>query len=72
MQTIILAIEGMHCEGCVQIVQQRLEEDPGIKGTTISLAPKQARVAYDPTQTSAEAIVGAVSDAGYTATPVEE
>lgn len=71
MQTTILTIEGMHCEGCVQIVQQRLEQDPGVKGTTISLESKQARVAYDPAQTSAEAIASAVRDAGYTATPAE-
>lgn len=68
MQTTILEIDGMHCQGCVQIVQHLLEQQAGVKGCSVSLAPQRARVAHDADQVSAETLARAVRDAGYSAT----
>jgi copper chaperone CopZ len=68
MQTTTLTIDGMHCQGCVQIVQHVIEQQAGVKGASVSLDTKQARVAFDGDQVTAEALARAVQDAGYTAT----
>lgn len=67
MQTTTLDIDGMHCNGCVQIVQHLLEQTPGVKGATVSLDSKQARIAHEAHQVSADALVEVVRRAGYTA-----
>lgn len=70
MQTTTLTIDGMHCGGCVQIVQHVLEQQAGVKGVTVSLDSKQARIAHAADQVSAEALAESVRDAGYNAAPV--
>lgn len=69
MQTTKLTIDGMHCDGCAQIVQHTLEQTAGVKAATVSLEAKQARVAHDVNQVSAEALAEAVNNAGYKAAP---
>ncbi len=39
-----------------------------MKGCSVSLDPQQARIAHDADRVSAQALVEAVQDAGYTAT----
>ncbi len=68
MKTTTLGIDGMHCQGCVQIVQHVLEQQAGVKGCSVSLDPQQARVAHNADQVSAQTLIKAVQDAGYTAT----
>ncbi|MEX1214449.1 heavy-metal-associated domain-containing protein [Saccharospirillum sp.] len=71
MKTTVLTIDGMHCDGCVQIVQHLLEQQAGVKGCSVSLDLKQARIAHDADQVSAETLAKAVAAAGYTASPTE-
>ncbi|MES1927203.1 heavy-metal-associated domain-containing protein [Salinisphaera sp. T31B1] len=68
MQTATLTIDGMHCQGCVQIVQHVIEQQAGVKGCSVSLDPQQARVAHDADQVSAQTLAKAVQEAGYKAT----
>ncbi|KEZ76018.1 heavy-metal-associated domain-containing protein [Salinisphaera hydrothermalis] len=69
MQTTTLTVDGMHCQGCVQIVQNVIEQQTGVKGCSVSLADKQARIAHDAETVSSEALAQAVQDAGYAAAP---
>jgi len=69
MQTTTLTLDGMHCQGCVQIVQNVLEQQAGVKGATVSLDPQQARIAFDANQVSAETLAQAINNAGYKAEP---
>lgn len=69
MQATTLTIDGMHCQGCVQIVQNVIEQQTGVKGCSVSLDAKQARIAYEADEVSPQALAQAVRDAGYTATP---
>ncbi|WIX32619.1 MerR family transcriptional regulator [Salinicola sp. JS01] len=72
MQTLRLAIEGMHCNGCAEIARHVLEQQPGVKGCSVSHENGEAKVAVDTTQTSAEQLADAVQGAGYSASLVIE
>lgn len=67
MQTTTLTIDGMYCQGCVQIVENVIEQQAGVKGVSVSLDAKQARIAHDADKVSPETLAKAVQDAGYTA-----
>jgi copper chaperone CopZ len=67
MQTTTLNIIGMHCDGCVQIVKTVIEQQPGVRGCSVSLEVHEARVAHDAAESSSDAIVEAIRKAGYTA-----
>ncbi|HEA53176.1 hypothetical protein LCGC14_1297370 [marine sediment metagenome] len=71
MKTTILSIDGMHCDGCVQVVQHLLEQQVGVNGCSVSLDSKQARIAHDADQVSAETLAEALRAAGYKASPTE-
>lgn len=43
MQTTILDIEGMHCEGCARTVEALLRQVPGVQKVEISYEGKSAR-----------------------------
>ncbi|MFF2496219.1 heavy metal translocating P-type ATPase [Agromyces sp. NPDC058064] len=68
VRTIDLDIEGMTCASCVGRVEKRLGRLDGVEAA-VNLATERARVTF-PSSTSIEALVEAVHQAGYTATPV--
>jgi Cu+-exporting ATPase len=59
------AIEGMTCASCVATVQNVLEAVEGVKEATVSLLQHEAKVVFDPTKTSAEAIAESVETVGF-------
>lgn len=69
VRTIDLDIEGMTCASCVGRVEKRLGRLDGVEAA-VNLATERARVRF-PSTTSIDALVDAVRQAGYTATPVE-
>ncbi|MCH4562416.1 MerR family transcriptional regulator [Halomonas sp. EGI 63088] len=72
MQTVRLTIGGMHCNGCAEIVRQVLEQQPGVKGCSVSHENGEAKVAVDTSQTSGEQLAEAVRGAGYSASIATE
>ncbi|MCF4166224.1 cadmium-translocating P-type ATPase [Zavarzinia compransoris] len=68
-RTATLRIEGMTCASCVARVEKALKAVPGVADATVNLATEIARVAGDaPTA----ALIEAVEDAGYDATPATD
>lgn len=65
-----LAIEGMHCAGCVQQVESALMALPGIRRATVDLASSSAQVFGSPLQP--EILIQTIDRLGYRATPVAE
>jgi copper chaperone len=61
------AVQGMTCGGCVKSVTRVLNALPGVKESSVSLQPGRAEVEYDPAVASAEAIMRAITNAGYEA-----
>ena len=60
-------IEGMHCASCVARIEKGLARLPGVAGASVNLATREARVAFDPSAVSPEAIRARVAQLGYTA-----
>lgn len=71
MQTIELAIGGMSCAVCVNHVEKALAKVSGVTNASVNLATEKATVELD-TPVSPEALVAAVEQAGYEATPLIE
>jgi Cu+-exporting ATPase len=55
----------MHCAACQARVQRALEKAPGVDSATVNLMTGSATVAFDPSATSAEALLETVRDTGY-------
>lgn len=65
MQTVSLAIEGMSCGHCLAAVKKAIAAVPG--ATLQELQLGSARVAIDEQTTTPDAVVNAITDAGYQA-----
>jgi len=68
MTLLTLHIEGMSCGHCLNAVNRSLADQAGV--VTKSVGIGRAEVEFDPAVTSEAAIVAAVKEAGYPATPV--
>jgi len=67
-QTVHLAVENMTCASCPYIVKQSLTAIPGVVNVAVSFEKKSATVTYDDAKTTADALMGATTKAGYPAT----
>lgn len=65
METVNLAIEGMHCEGCAQIIESVLARLEGVRTSAVSHRDGSARVLFDPARVTREKIAQAIEKAGY-------
>ncbi len=65
MNTLTLTVTGMTCGGCVASVKKVLSALPGVQTVEVTLSPGQARVDYDPAMTGREAMIQAITDAGF-------
>jgi heavy metal translocating P-type ATPase len=70
--TAELELGGMHCSACATRIQRSLIRLPAVASAAVNLATTRAFVAYDPAQLDTEELCRAVSEAGYTAAPVED
>lgn len=67
METSVIKIGGMSCQGCVRNITGVLTGLPGVASAEVSLETGEARVAFDPQAVSRAALVGAIEDAGFDA-----
>jgi len=65
MQTVVLNVQEMSCQNCVQAVQNALTKQAGVSKVEVDLAAGQARVAYDEKQSSVNDLGAAVEAAGF-------
>jgi Cu+-exporting ATPase len=63
-----LRIEGMHCASCVSRVEAALQQVPGVRAASVNLAQGEALVVTEEPPPGDEALIAAVSQAGYRAT----
>ncbi|HTH95744.1 MAG TPA: heavy metal-associated domain-containing protein [Rhodocyclaceae bacterium] len=66
-QTATLNIQGMTCGGCVRSVTNALQGADGVEKADVSLSDSKATVAYDPAQTSPQALAELIDDIGFEA-----
>jgi Cu+-exporting ATPase len=69
-RTVTLAIEGMTCAACVGRVERVLKRAPGVLSAEVNLATERAAVLVEP-GTAPDALIAAVTGAGYGAKPIE-
>jgi copper chaperone CopZ len=65
MPRLTLEVDGMICAHCVTAVDTALKEVPGVTVTAVRLG--SVTVNYDAALANVEALLDAVSDAGYSA-----
>ena len=64
---IKLKIAGMHCTACALNIDEELEDVSGVQRAKTNYARQSVEVEYDPAVASVQALIDAVSTAGYTA-----
>lgn len=72
IETLHLAIGGMHCASCSSIIEMSLGEVPGVIQASVNLATERARVVYDSNLITGGGIIKVIQDTGYTAVELVE
>jgi len=66
-RTVTLAVDHMTCAACPITVHKALSHVSGVMRSTVDKTSHTATVTFDPAQTTPEALVTAVTNAGYPA-----
>ena len=67
MESTLLKVGGMSCQGCVKSVTRVLTELPGVDKAEVSLERGEASVDYDAGKVSRDAMKRVIADAGFEA-----
>jgi Cu+-exporting ATPase len=68
--TTELAVEGMHCGSCSALIEETLAEQAGVTEASVDLEAARAVIRYDPSQVGVDELRAAITEVGYSATPV--
>ncbi len=66
-RTVTLDVDNMTCASCPLMVRQALAAVPGVNKAEVSYRTRTATVTFDDARTTAEALTGATTQAGYPA-----
>jgi Cu2+-exporting ATPase len=69
--TLTLAVENMHCGGCLRSVERAALKAPGVHTARASLAAKRVSIVYDPDRAGAGDVIDALQAAGFAAAAIE-
>ena len=69
--TLTLAVENMHCGGCLRSVERAALKVPGVHTARASLAAKRVSIVYDPDRAGAGDVIDALQAAGFAAAAIE-
>jgi len=72
MATTKLAIHGMHCSSCANIIQRELKKVPGVTDATVNFASEKATITYDHDMAHMDHLMGAVKKTGYSASEIDD
>ncbi|MEU0880422.1 heavy metal-associated domain-containing protein [Lentzea sp. NPDC005914] len=61
-------VEGMHCGSCALLIDDALEDLPGVHSTQTSVKQGASTVELDISETSPEDVIGVIEELGYRAT----
>ncbi len=65
MKSLILEIQGMHCDGCAETIKALVMREPGVKSVAVTFTGGEARILYDPAATSEDRLIAAVERPGF-------
>lgn len=60
-----LSVEGMHCSSCGMLIDDALEDLPGVTSSATNVRRKRCVVEYDPEAVAVNDIVSAIEELGY-------
>lgn len=64
-QQVVLAVSGMKCAGCVQAVEKRLQQQPGVATAVVNLVMEQAAIEYVPQEIEPASLAQVLTTAGF-------
>ncbi len=67
MITYTLQIDGMYCPGCALLIDDALEDVPGVAHAETRFRDGHATVHVDPDRCTAGQLIAAITEAGYAA-----
>ncbi len=70
-ETLVLAVDEMHCGACLRSVERAALRVPGVESARASLAAKRLAVTYDPKQAGEVDVIAALDRIGFSAAPIE-
>jgi Cu2+-exporting ATPase len=70
-QTTSLAVENMHCGGCLRSVEKALAAVPGVFHARANLSARRVSIRFDPEKCAEDAFVAALANAGFKAAPMQ-
>lgn len=68
--TYTFAVEGMHCASCALLIDDVLEDLPGVRSTSTSMKRARTVVEVDPASCAPDDVVAAIAEVGYQARKV--
>uniref|UniRef100_A0A663M7N0 Copper-transporting ATPase 1 n=1 Tax=Athene cunicularia TaxID=194338 RepID=A0A663M7N0_ATHCN len=66
-QFVVINIEGMTCNSCVQSIEGVISQKAGVKSIRVSLSNRNGTIEYDPLQTCPEDLRSSIEDMGFDA-----
>ncbi|MBC7404676.1 MAG: cation-translocating P-type ATPase [Cytophaga sp.] len=67
-----LSLSGMHCAACVQLIEFRVRQLPGVISFNINVASHRADLSWETSQISLRKIITSIVDLGYAAFPANQ
>lgn len=67
IETITLAVEGMHCGACMRKVETALQSAPGVVSARVNLSNRRAAIDLDPSRANADSLIEVLEKNGYKA-----
>jgi copper chaperone len=68
--TYVFQVEGMHCGSCALLIDDTLEDLPGVYNTQTTMKQGRSTVELDASQSSPEDVIRAIEELGYSASPL--
>lgn len=66
--TYTFAVAGMHCASCGMLIDETVEDLPGVHRAQTSVTAGRTAVDADPARVNPDTIIAAITSAGYRAT----
>jgi copper chaperone len=70
--THVFGVEGMHCGSCALLIDDALEDLPGVHASQTTMKKNRSTVELDLMQVGPQDVVKAIEELGYRAVPLEE
>ncbi|SDM87653.1 Copper chaperone CopZ [Lentzea albidocapillata subsp. violacea] len=63
--THVFQVGGMHCGSCAMLIDDALEDLPGVRNTQTTMKHQRSTVELDRTLTSTQDVIAAIEGLGY-------